>query len=63
MLVNPDKYIGRVAKVKARKVFHKDGEPGAMFQPRFSEWHLDKGDIEKSAFFDELAKMRRALWR
>ena len=32
-----------------------------MFQPRFREWHLDKGDIEKSAmmhgFVDELEKL------
>ena len=26
MLESPDNYIGRVAKVRARKVFHKDGE-------------------------------------
>ena len=39
----------------------KTGEPGALFQPRFTEWHLDKGDIEKNAmqagFFDELQKI------
>jgi len=47
MLSNPDKYIGRVAKVKALKVF-KDGDSlGALFQPRFIGWHLDKGEIEK----------------
>jgi len=50
MLKNPDKYIGRAAKVKATKVFAGErGEPGALFQPRFKEWHLEKGDIEKAA--------------
>jgi hypothetical protein len=58
MLRDPDKYIGRVAKVKATKVFEgENGELGALFQPRFKEWHLDKGDIEKQAFFDELQKI------
>lgn len=48
MLKNPDKYVGRVAKVKAMKTFKAgDGELGAMFQSRFNGWHLDKGDIEK----------------
>jgi hypothetical protein len=51
MLANPHQYIGRVAKVTARKVFKgPDGGNGAMFQPRFKEWHLDKGDIEKAAY-------------
>jgi superfamily II DNA or RNA helicase len=64
MLENSDKYVGRAAKVKAMKVFtDKDGTPGALFQPRFKEWHLDKGDIEKgaalSAFADELAAMQK----
>ena len=61
MLKNPDRYIGRAAKVKAMKVFtDKDGTPGTLFQPRFKEWHLDKGDIEKESavmnesFLDEL---------
>jgi len=59
MLEDPDAYVGRVAKVKARKVFKKkDGSLGAMFQPRFKEWHLDKGDIEKAAFFNELERIR-----
>lgn len=47
MLLNPDKYVGRVAKVQAAKVFGEG--KGALFQPRFKEWHLDKGDIEKGA--------------
>ena len=51
MLADPKKYIGRVAKVKAMKSF---GDAGALFQPRFKEWHLDKGNIEKKAFLDEL---------
>jgi hypothetical protein len=54
MLRNPDRYVGRVAKVKARKAFKGDGP---MFQPRFKEWHLDKGEIEKAAFLDELEKI------
>lgn len=50
MLANPDKYVGRVAKVKAMKVFtDAEGNPQALFQPRFREWHLDKGDIEKTS--------------
>lgn len=51
MLKNPDQYVGRVAKVRAMKAFDgkKPGELGALFQPRFNEWHLDKGDIEKDA--------------
>jgi hypothetical protein len=57
MLENPDKYVGRVAKVKAMKKF----ESGALFQPRFAGWHLDKGDLEKNAmwksFEDELRKI------
>ena len=62
MLANPDQYIGRVAKVTARKVFKgPDGGLGAMFQPRFKEWHLDKGDIEKAAFFNELEKISYSL--
>jgi hypothetical protein len=48
MLKNPDQYIGRVAKAKAMRVFKDEkGELGALFQPRFKGWHLDKGDIEK----------------
>jgi len=60
MLANPDKYVGRVAKTKAMKVFtDKEGNPMSMFQPRFKEWHLDKGDIEKAAFLDELEKIAK----
>lgn len=62
MLKNPDKYIGRVAKVRAMKKF--EAGSGALFQPRFKEWHLDKGDIEKQAmqrgFFDELERIKKA---
>jgi len=54
MLRNPDDYIGRVAKVKAPKVFTKGDTLEAMFQPRFKEWHLDKGDIEKSAAYERM---------
>jgi hypothetical protein len=60
MLTNPEKYKGRVAKARASKVFiDKEGNPRAMFQPRFKEWHLDKGDIEKAAFLDELEKIAK----
>jgi hypothetical protein len=64
MLRNPDKYIGRAAKVKAMKAFsNEDGTPKTLFQPRFKEWHLDKGDIEKEAtlrsFLDELAALQK----
>jgi hypothetical protein len=66
MLRNPEKYVGRVAKVKAMRVFtDKEGNPKALFQPRFKEWHLDKGDIEKvshGSFLDELEKIARARW-
>jgi hypothetical protein len=67
MLDNPDKYLGRVAKVVARKVFKdSNGDPKSMFQPRFKEWHLDKGDIEKAAMekiapYKSLAQ-QRAVW-
>jgi hypothetical protein len=44
MLVNPDKYIGRVAKVEAEQQYPS----GALGKPAFMEWHLDKGDIEKA---------------
>jgi hypothetical protein len=61
MLKNPDKYVGRVARVKATKVFKDGDEAGALFQPRFNGWHLDKGEIEKAAmlygFVDELEKI------
>lgn len=61
MLQNPDKYIGRVAKVRAMKKFEAGST--ALFQPRFKEWHLDKGEIEKlstvtlNAFIDEVQKI------
>lgn len=58
MLKNPDKYVGRVAKVKATRVFAgEQGRPGALFQSRFKGWHMDKGEIEKLAFLDELQKI------
>jgi hypothetical protein len=56
MLARPKDYIGRVAKVKAMRVFtDEEGNPKALFQPRFKEWHLDKGDIEKTARLDGFA--------
>lgn len=52
MLRDPDEYVGRVAKVRATKMFKgKNGEMGALFQPRFHGWHLDKGAVEKTAKF------------
>lgn len=60
MLSNPDKYVGRVAKVKATKMFSGEQGPGALFQPRFKEWHLEKGEIEKLAFLDELSSIVKA---
>ncbi len=39
MLANPDKYIGRVAKVQAEQKYSS----GALGKPAFIEWHLDKG--------------------
>lgn len=68
MLRNPDDYKGRVAKVKAMKMFSdKDGNPKALFQPRFKEWHLDKGDIEKNSAMEKeapyaSAAQRKAVW-
>ena len=45
MLSNPDRYVGRVAKVQAEQRY----ESGALGKASFQEWHLDKGDIEKIA--------------
>jgi hypothetical protein len=46
MLENPQKYIGRVARVRALGVY-RDKEnpkkPGALRAPSFQDWHLDKG--------------------
>lgn len=38
MLENPDKYVGRVAKVKSQGPFRS----GALRAPSFDEWHIDK---------------------
>jgi hypothetical protein len=46
MHANPEKYIGRVAKVTAQDVYRDAGnpkKPGALRGASFSEWHLDKG--------------------
>lgn len=40
MLRNPQKFIGRVAKVRSVGPF---GADGALRAPSFSEWHLEKG--------------------
>jgi len=45
LLEHPEKYIGRVAKVRALGVFpDKDNpkKPGALRAPAYKEWHLDK---------------------
>jgi hypothetical protein len=45
MAKNPEKYIGRVAKVKSmgRHVKRKDKSQGALVgSPAFKEWHIDK---------------------
>lgn len=56
MLAEPERYVGRVAKVRAAKVFkQQDGQPGPLFQPRFAGWHLDKGEAEKVALLGGLA--------
>jgi hypothetical protein len=39
MMRNPEKYIGRVAKVRSQQKF----ESGALRAPSFQEWHLEKG--------------------
>lgn len=41
MQQNPDKYLGRVAKVEAETKYSS----GALSKPSFREWHLDKGKM------------------
>lgn len=46
MLENPQKYIGRVARVRAEAVYRdktNPKKPGALRAPSFQDWHLDKG--------------------
>lgn len=46
MLENPEKYIGRVARIRALGLYtDKDNpkKPGALRAPSFQDWHLDKG--------------------
>jgi hypothetical protein len=46
MLENPQKYIGRVARVRALGVYPdktNPKKPGALRAPSFQDWHLDKG--------------------
>lgn len=38
MMDNPDKYVGRVAKVKSQGPYRS----GALRAPSFDEWHIDK---------------------
>lgn len=55
MLRNPEKYVGRVAKVESQGPYRS----GALRAPSFSEWHLDKTP-------PELMKVARAagkVWR
>lgn len=54
MLANPEKYIGRVARVEAQSVYRdatSPKKPGALRAPSFKDWHLDKGmqPLEKTA--------------
>ena len=45
MLRHPEKYIGRVALVRALERYqakHNKNEPGALRAPSFAGWHLDK---------------------
>jgi len=62
MLRRPDQYIGRVSKVRATRVFKKGNELGALFQPRFAGWHLDKGQIEKGAAMPFVSESQRKLF-
>ena len=41
MLKNPERYVGRAAKVQAETKF----QSGKLSKPAFQEWHLDKGKI------------------
>jgi hypothetical protein len=46
MLENPEKYIGRVARVQAQDVYRdktNPRKPGALRAPSFKDWHLDRG--------------------
>lgn len=45
MLENPEKYVGRVAKVKSQDVYQNridSSQLGALRAPSFVNWHLDK---------------------
>ena len=45
MLANPQKYIGRVARVTAQDVYRDQTnpkKPGALRAPSFQDWHLDR---------------------
>ena len=46
MLENPQRYIGRVARVRAQGVYRdkvNPKKPGALRAPSFQDWYLDKG--------------------
>ena len=71
MLENPEKYIGRVARVEAQSVYRdktSPKKPGALRAPAFKDWHLDKGmqPLEKTAvnrlvrYLESLKKMPQA---
>jgi hypothetical protein len=45
MLEDPQKFVGRVARVKALDVYRDKEDPkkpGALRAPAFKDWHLDK---------------------
>lgn len=59
MLQNPERYVGRVAKVESQDVYQNRTDPsqlGALRAPSFQGWHLDKTD-------PELMKESSARWR
>jgi hypothetical protein len=63
MLENPEKYIGRVARVESKESYQNRIDPtqaGVLRAPSFKGWHIDKTDPElmKEAFesvYDEIS--------
>lgn len=56
MQENPQKYIGRVARVRALGVYSDPAnpkKPGALRAPSFQDWHLDKGLQPMEPDFEE----------
>lgn len=68
MLENPQKYVGRVARVRALGVYpdpSNSKKPGALRAPSFQDWHLDKGLQpleEKTARHRNIPPEIKALW-